>query len=99
MSLALPYDSDGGRDFAGAITALMCGEAYAQSSHIAERMGPFAGYPRNREPMLDVIRMHRDSLRPIKAENVQPNLLHAAHASPGITRSLTAKSSATRIRR
>ncbi|HVB56152.1 MAG TPA: vitamin B12-dependent ribonucleotide reductase [Candidatus Acidoferrales bacterium] len=78
MSLALPYDSEGGRDFCGAITALMTGEACAQSARIAERMGPFGGYLRNREPMLDVIRMHRDSLRPIKEENVQPSLLHAA---------------------
>src|SRR5579864_4283282 len=71
MSLGLPYDSEGGRDFCGAITALMTGESYAQSARIAERMGPFGGYPRNREAMLDVIRMHRDSLRPIKEENVQ----------------------------
>ena len=78
MSLALPYDSDGGRDFCGAITALMTGESYAQSARIAERMGPFGGYPRNREAMLDVIRMHRDALRPIKEEHVQPSLLRAA---------------------
>jgi ribonucleoside-diphosphate reductase alpha chain len=81
MSLALPYDSDAGRDFCGAITALMTGESYAQSARIAERMGPFGGYPRNREAMLDVIRMHRDSLRPIKEEHVQPSLLHAAQQS------------------
>jgi ribonucleoside-diphosphate reductase alpha chain len=81
MSLALPYDSDAGRDFCGAITALMTGESYAQSARIAERMGPFGGYPRNREAMLGVIRMHRDSLRPIKEENVQPSLLHAAQKS------------------
>jgi ribonucleoside-diphosphate reductase alpha chain len=81
MSLALPYDSDAGRDFCGAITALMTGESYAQSARIAERMGPFGGYPRNREAMLGVIRMHRDSLRPIKEENVQPSLLHAAQQS------------------
>jgi len=81
MSEALPYDSDGGRDFCGAITALMTGEAYAQSARIAERMGPFGGYLRNREPMLDVIRMHRDSLRPLKEENVRPSLLHAARES------------------
>ena len=81
MSLALPYDSDGGRDMAGAVTALMCGDAYAQSARIAERLGPFPGYAVNREPMLDVIRMHRDSLRPIKPENVQPGLLAAAQAS------------------
>src|SRR4029077_8015548 len=81
MSLALPYDSDGGRDMAGAITALMCGEAYAQSARIAERLGPFPGYAVNRDAMLDVIRMHRDSVRPIKPENVQPNLLAAARES------------------
>ncbi len=78
MSLALPYDSEGGRDMAGAITALMCGEAYAQSARIAERLGPFPGFAVNREPMLDVIRMHRDSVRPIKAENVQAPLLAGA---------------------
>jgi ribonucleoside-diphosphate reductase alpha chain len=81
MSLALPYDSDGGRDFCGAITALMTGESYAQSARIAEKMGPFGGYLRNRESMLGVIRMHRDALRPIKPENVQPSLLHAAQES------------------
>src|SRR6202012_4058779 len=56
-------------------------EAYAQSARIAERMGPFGGYLRNRDAMLDVIRMHRDSLRPIKEDNVQPSLLHAAQKS------------------
>jgi len=81
MSMALPYDSDGGRSFCGAITALMTGESYAQSARIAERMGPFGGYPRNREAMIDVIRMHRDSLRPIKEEVVQPSLLRAAQKS------------------
>src|SRR5467141_566385 len=81
MSMALPYDSDGGRDMAGAVTALMCGEAYAQSARVAERLGPFPGYAANHEPMLDVIRMHRDSLRPIKPENVQPSLLGAAQTA------------------
>ncbi len=81
MSLALPYDSEGGRDFCGAVTALMTGEAYAQSARIAERLGAFGGYLPNREPMLEVIRMHRDSLRPIKEENVQPSLLRAARES------------------
>ncbi len=81
MSLAVPYDSDAGRDLCGAITALMTGEAYNQSAKIAERMGPFNGYARNREAMLDVIRMHRDSLRPIKEDNVQPSLLRAAQES------------------
>jgi len=81
MCLALPYDSDGGRDMAAAVTALMCGDAYAQSARIAERLGPFPGYAVNRDSMLDVIRMHRDSLRPIKPENVQPGLLAAARES------------------
>jgi ribonucleoside-diphosphate reductase alpha chain len=78
MSLALPYDSDAGRDMCGAVTALMTGEAYLQSARIAERMGPFPGFEANREPMLDVIRVHRDSLRPIKPENVPAPLLRGA---------------------
>src|ERR1017187_9696678 len=81
MSQALPYDSAAGRDMCGVITALMTGEAYAQSARVAERLGPFAGYEKNREPVLDVIRLHRDSLLPIKEENVQPSLLHAAQQS------------------
>ncbi len=81
MSMALPYDSPEGRDMAGAITALMCGEAYAQSSRIAERMGPFPGYELNREPMLDVIRMHREAMRGIKPEHVQTELFMAAQES------------------
>ncbi len=81
MSMALPYDSPEGRDVAGAVTALMCGEAYAQSSRIAERMGPFPGYEVNREPMLDVIRMHRDAIRGINPEHVQTELFLAAQES------------------
>jgi ribonucleoside-diphosphate reductase alpha chain len=81
MSMALPYDSDEGRDVAGAITAMMCGEAYAQSARVAERMGPFPGYEVNREPMLDVIRMHRNAVRGIKPENVQPELYMGAQSA------------------
>jgi ribonucleoside-diphosphate reductase alpha chain len=81
MSMALPYDSPEGRDMSGAITALMCGEAYAQSSRIAERMGPFPGYEVNREPMLDVIRMHREAMRGIQPEHVQTELFMAAQES------------------
>jgi ribonucleoside-diphosphate reductase alpha chain len=81
MSMALPYDSNEGRDVAGAVTALMCGEAYAQSARIAERMGPFAGYENNSEPMLDVIRMHRDSMRGIQPDHVQSDLYLAAQES------------------
>jgi ribonucleoside-diphosphate reductase alpha chain len=81
MSMALPYDSDEGRDMSGAVTALMCGEAYAQSSRIAERKGPFPGYEVNREPMLDVIRMHREAMRGIEPGHVQPELFMAAQES------------------
>jgi len=81
MSMALPYDSDEGRDVAGAVTALMCGEAYAQSARVAERLGPFPGYEENREPMLDVIRMHRDAMRGIKPEHVQTELFMGAQES------------------
>ena len=59
MDRGLPYDSDGGRAYAAAVTALMHGEAYAQSARIASAMGPFAGYAKNAEPMLRVIDKHR----------------------------------------
>jgi len=81
MSMALPYDSDEGRDVAGTVTALMCGEAYAQSARLAERMGPFPGFAVNREPMLEVIRMHREALRGIRPEHVQTELFQAAQQS------------------
>ncbi|HUL15246.1 MAG TPA: vitamin B12-dependent ribonucleotide reductase [Terriglobales bacterium] len=77
MSMAVPYDSDEGRDMAGAVTALMCGEAYAQSARIAERMGAFPGYEVNREPILDVIRMHREAMRGIQPDHVQADLFIA----------------------
>jgi ribonucleoside-diphosphate reductase alpha chain len=82
MSRGLPYDSDAGRDYAAALTALMTGEAYAQSSRIArDQGGPFAGYEKNREPFLRVMRKHRDALRDVNARNVPPDLYSAARAS------------------
>jgi ribonucleoside-diphosphate reductase alpha chain len=81
MSMALPYDSDEGRDVAGAVTALMCGEAYAQSARVAERLGPFPGYEENRDPMLDVIRMHRQAMLGIRPENVQSELHMGAQSA------------------
>ena len=96
MSMAMPYDSDEGRDVAGAVTALMCGEAYAQSARIAERKGPFPGYEANQEPMLDVIRMHRNSVRGIKPEHVQHRALPGGSGIVGYRAAATAKSSATR---
>src|SRR5213078_3837795 len=61
--------------------ALMCGEAYAQSARIAERMGPFPGYAENREPMIDVIRMHREAMRGIQPDHVQADLYMTAQES------------------
>lgn len=80
MARGLPYDSDAGRAYAAAITAVMTGEAYRQSAIIARDCGgPFPGYVRNREPMLDVIRMHRAHVDKIEAkETVAPDLLRAA---------------------
>jgi ribonucleoside-diphosphate reductase alpha chain len=61
MSLGLPYDSEEGRDYAAAITAIMHGQANLASALIAEAKGPFASYEKNRESFLDVMNMHRDS--------------------------------------
>jgi ribonucleoside-diphosphate reductase alpha chain len=61
MALGMPYDSDVGRTYASALTAVMTGHAYATSARTAARMGPFAGYAENEEPMLNVLRMHRDA--------------------------------------
>ncbi len=78
MSRGLPYDSDEGRAYAGAITAVMTGEAYAQSARIArDHGGPFAGYEKNREPFLRVMRKHRDAVSEINGKFV-PADLHAA---------------------
>jgi ribonucleoside-diphosphate reductase alpha chain len=78
MAQGLPYDSDQGRAWAAAITALMTGHAYATSARTAARMGPFAGYHENAEPMLDVLRMHRDAVADIDEELVPTELLSAA---------------------
>jgi ribonucleoside-diphosphate reductase alpha chain len=59
MTAGIPYDSDRGRTWAGALTAIMCGEAYATSAELARDLGAFPGYQRNREHMLRVIRNHR----------------------------------------
>jgi ribonucleoside-diphosphate reductase alpha chain len=82
MSRGLPYDSDGGRDYAAALTALMTGEAYAQSARIARDCGgPFSGYDKNDEPFLRVMRKHRDAMRDINPRNVPPDLYNTARAS------------------
>ena len=82
MSRGLPYDSDGGRDYAAALTALMTGEAYAQSARIArDHGGPFTGYEKNREPFLRVVRKHRDAMRDVNGRNVPSDLYQAAKVS------------------
>ncbi len=78
MAQGLPYDSDPGRAWAGAITALLTGHAYATSARTAARMGPFAGFHENVDPMIDVLRMHRDAVATIDEEQVPMELLSAA---------------------
>ena len=104
MAAGLPYDSEAGRDYAACVTAIMCGEAYLQSSKIAELCQPLApateqtaagvpplppdfgdrmggacpGWYINREPFLDVIRMHRASVNNINRTNVPAALLDAS---------------------
>ncbi len=104
MAAGLPYDSDAGRDYAACVTAIMCGQAYLQSSKIAEQCPPLVpateptkkglaetnlgsnvmpggacpGWYINREPFLDVIRMHRASVNNINKNNVPPQLYEAS---------------------
>ncbi|MBI2379113.1 MAG: vitamin B12-dependent ribonucleotide reductase [Deltaproteobacteria bacterium] len=80
MARGLPYDSDAGRGFAGAITALMTGHAYATSARIAESRGTFAAFEKNRGPFLGVIKMHRDHAYGLPDAHVPAPLLEAARA-------------------
>jgi ribonucleoside-diphosphate reductase alpha chain len=106
MAAGHPYDSDTGRDYAACVTAIMCGEAYLQSSRIAEQCPPLApateptkknlaetnlganlmpggacpGWYINREPFLDVIRMHRASVNGINKSNVPTALYESSKA-------------------
>jgi ribonucleoside-diphosphate reductase alpha chain len=102
MAAGLPYDSDAGRDYAACVTAIMCGEAYLQSSRIAEQCEPLSpateilrtrlgiteaakmpgsacpGWYINREPFLDVIRMHRASVNNINKSNIPTQLYESS---------------------
>src|SRR5687767_1539453 len=79
MSRGLPYDSDEGRAYAAAITAVMTGEAYAQSARVArDHGGPFAGYEKNRDAMLRVMRKHRDAVTEINVKHVPTDLYAGA---------------------
>lgn len=78
MALGLPYDSDEGRAIAAAITALLTGQSYATSAKIANRVGSFSGFAKDREGMLNVLRMHRAEVSKIDASLVPEELLSAA---------------------
>ena len=72
MARGLGYDSDEGRAYAAAITAIMSGTAYHQSAKVAGRVGAFAGFEKNRQPMLRVMQMHRDHVEAIHARETVP---------------------------
>ncbi|MDB5160998.1 MAG: ribonucleoside-diphosphate reductase class [Candidatus Saccharibacteria bacterium] len=78
MAQGLPYDSDEGRAQAAAVTALMTGMAYATSARLAKKVGPFAGYNKDREGMNKVLKMHRAEVDKIDASAVSEELLSAA---------------------
>ncbi len=75
MARGLPYDSDEGRSYAAAVTALMTGRAYRKSAEIAARMGPFAGYRKNAAAMLGVIAKHRAAVGNIERSQAVPDEL------------------------
>ena len=81
MAQGLPYDSEEGRAQAGALTALMTGHSYATSAKIGRRIGPFAGFHKDRENMLKVLSKHRGEVKKINARFVAEDLLNAAAAA------------------
>ena len=82
MSNGMPYDSDGGRDTAAAITALMTGRAYRRSAEVAAALGPYEHYEENRDAHNSVMRMHRDASYAIPdADSADEGLLAAARRS------------------
>jgi ribonucleoside-diphosphate reductase alpha chain len=80
MAAGKPYDSDEGRALAGAVTAIMHGQAYLTSAEHAAHLGPFDGFALNREPMLRVMEMHRDAVEAIDP-SCPPELLEEARAT------------------
>lgn len=77
MATGKAYDSEAGRGTAGAITALMCGEAYRTSARIARRMGPYDGYADDRDAMLNVLDMHRAEAAALDASAIDPEMASA----------------------
>lgn len=81
MAKGLPYDSEEGRAVAASITALMTGHSYATSAKLARRVGPFAGYTKDKEAMNTVLKMHRAAVGDIDASLVPEELLSSAAAA------------------
>ncbi|HSS93704.1 MAG TPA: vitamin B12-dependent ribonucleotide reductase [Candidatus Dormibacteraeota bacterium] len=78
MSMGLAYDSDEGRRFAGAITSIMTGRAFAQSARMAQVRGPFSEYPKNREQMLRVMEKHRQAAHQLPTSPESAEVVDAA---------------------
>ena len=78
MSMGLAYDSDEGRRFAGAITAIMTGRAFAQSARMAQAKGPFSEFAKNREPMLRVMEKHRAAAYQVSTSPESADVFEAA---------------------
>ncbi|TMF07166.1 MAG: vitamin B12-dependent ribonucleotide reductase [Chloroflexi bacterium] len=78
MSMGLAYDSDEGRRFAGGITAIMTGRAFAQSARMAQVKGPFSEYAKNREPMLRVMEKHRAAAYQLSTSPESADVLQGA---------------------
>ncbi|MFT5443211.1 MAG: ribonucleoside-diphosphate reductase alpha chain [Myxococcota bacterium] len=78
MSSGMAYDSDKGRNLAAAITSVMSGQAYTTSAEIAKAMGPFAHYPENKKPFLEVIEMHKAAASVIPHDGVSDELYAAS---------------------
>ncbi|MBO0702518.1 MAG: vitamin B12-dependent ribonucleotide reductase, partial [Candidatus Dormibacteraeota bacterium] len=83
MSMGHAYDSPDGRTVAGAVTALMTGEAYAQSARMAAVKGPFSEFPKNREPMLGVMRKHQAAAKELPAGGDAAAVAEAAREAWG----------------
>ncbi len=79
MLNGIPYDSPEGTAIGGAITAIMTGHAYKTSAEIAAVKGPFAGFTKNRAPMLNVMKKHRAAAYRISEKHCPANLLEGAH--------------------
>lgn len=78
MLKGIPYDSDEGRAWASAITAIMCGQAYAVSAEEAAHLGAFPGFEKNRDSMLRVMRKHRQAAHQISEQFCPKELAEAA---------------------